>query len=119
MARGVLGKPRSKLDAARMLRKLSGKRHWVYTGYAILSDSGTFRKKVRAVKTSVKFMDFSSRQILDYVASGEPMDKAGAYAAQGRGMVLIESIRGSYTNVVGLPMVELLKDLEAHFGLKR
>lgn len=116
----VLNKPLSEADAKKMLRTISGREHEVLTGYVIFSFADGKIKKWHSeiVSTKVKIRKLATREIDDYVASGEPMDKAGSYAAQGIGMSLIEGIRGSYTNVVGLPMAELLQDLEKKFGMK-
>ncbi len=116
----VLNKPTTEKEAERTLRTISGKNHIVYTGYAIFGfKNGKITKRHYAVvKTSVKMRNISRAVARDYIASGEPMDKAGAYGAQGIGMALIESIKGSYSNVIGLPMAELLIDLEAKFKLK-
>ena len=104
-----LGKPRDRTEARRMLRALQGKVHRVFTGYTLL-----FGNKVhtRVVETRVYMRKLSDVEIDTYIATGESMDKAGAYAAQGFGMILIEKIIGSYTNVVGLPIAEVLKDLK-------
>lgn len=100
----ILGKPKDPDDAARMLRLLSGRRHEVLTGIC-------FRCGALIVKdwaaTRVWFCELSKADIADYVATGEPMDKAGAYAIQGRASRFIERIDGSYTNVVGLPVALL------------
>lgn len=101
----ILGKPAGRAEAISMLRELSGKTHRVLTGFACIRNKKCISQ---VVSTAVKFRKLSDKQIHDYVKRGESMDKAGAYAAQGFGMVLIESIRGSYTNVVGLPMAEVL-----------
>lgn len=116
----VLNKPASEADARRMLGVISGRTHVVLTGYAVFAiAAGKIKKRHYAVvKTSVTMRKLSSAAIGAYVASGEPMDKAGSYGAQGIGMGLIESINGSYSNVVGLPMAELLRDLEKRFKLK-
>lgn len=116
----VLNKPTSEKAAERILATLSGKNHVVLTGYAIFAFAGgRIRKRHTAVvRTSVKMRKIPRAVARDYVASGEPMDKAGAYGAQGIGMCFIESIRGSYSNVIGLPMAELVADLESKFGLK-
>jgi len=116
----VLNKPLTVDEAKKMLRTISGKTHTVLTGYVICSfNSGKIKKwHADIVRTSVTMRSLSPREIVDYVGSGEPMDKAGSYAAQGIGMCLIESIRGSYSNVVGLPMAELVRDLEKKFGVK-
>lgn len=111
----VLGKPRDGADAVRMLRLLSGKTHTVYTGYCVLGSGG--RSVARVVSTRVKIRALDRATIRRYVATGEPMDKAGSYAAQGLGMALVERVSGSYTNVVGLPIAQLLQDLEEVFGI--
>jgi len=116
----VLNKPTSGKQAEKILGMISGRRHVVFTGYAVFGfKNGKIRKRHSAiVKTSVKMRKISPAAIRAYVADGEPMDKAGAYGAQGIGMCLIESIRGSYSNVIGLPMAELVSDLETEFKLK-
>jgi septum formation protein len=115
----VLGKPVDDLDAARMLRSLSGKTHVVYTAYCILAVGREMksRKWSRIVRSKVTMRKLSSKMIEKYILTGESKDKAGAYAAQGIGATFIESIHGSYTNVVGLPMAQLLEDLEKRFGI--
>lgn len=100
----VLGKPRDRADAARMLKLLSGKTHQVYTGISAIF-SGEEHSAFEC--TDVTFSNLEDEVISRYVSSGEPMDKAGAYAIQGRGAVLIESICGCYFNVVGLPIHRL------------
>lgn len=105
----VLGKPRDFKEARAMLRRISGKTHQVYTGYCLMTGKKTV---VRAVCTKVKIRDLGEAGIERYLSAGESMDKAGAYAAQGYGMTIIESIIGSYTNVVGLPVAEVLKDIK-------
>jgi septum formation protein len=134
--RKILGKPRDARDARRMLSTLSGREHTVLTGYCVLRLDGggrasvskakkkapttrAFRSHVlgRVVVSRVRMRKLSARDIAQYVATGEPMDKAGSYAAQGIGMALIESIRGSYANVVGLPICQLAQDLETSFGM--
>ena len=116
----VLNKPNSEKEAERILRAISGKQHVVLTAYAILAfRNGKMTKRHSAiVKTTVKMRKITPAVAREYIASGEPMDKAGAYGAQGIGMCLIESIRGSYANVIGLPMAELVIDLEKKFGIK-
>ena len=100
----ILGKPHDRAEAARMLKSLSGRLHQVYTGITVIYDN----KEHSAFEcTDVKFSELSDDVISRYVSSGEPMDKAGAYAIQGRGAVLIESINGCYFNVVGLPIHKL------------
>ncbi|MFZ9595850.1 MAG: Maf family protein [Bdellovibrionia bacterium] len=109
----ILGKPKDQLDAQQMLERLSGKWHSVLTGYCLLSFGTKKRKKcLRAVISKVKMRPLSLDLIQGYLAMGESMDKAGAYAVQGRGAALIERLEGSYTNVVGLPLTELVVDLE-------
>lgn len=100
----ILGKPRDTADAARMLRLLSGRTHRVYTGVAVMR-GGIEHAAVEC--TEVTFRELSDEMICRYIASGEPMDKAGAYAIQGKGAVLISSISGCYPNVVGLPLYRL------------
>jgi len=116
----VLNKPATADEAKRMLRTISGRTHTVLTGYTILffSRGQVMKRHTTVVKTSVRMRRLTSREIARYVASGEPMDKAGAYGAQGIGMCLIESINGSYSNVVGLPIAELVTDLERKFNVR-
>jgi septum formation protein len=105
----ILGKPRNDEDARGMLRQLSGRWHRVLTGVAFI-DGSSAEVRVACETTDVQFALMSNAEIDWYVASGEPMDKAGAYAIQGLGARFIESIRGDYYNVVGLP-VRLLYEL--------
>ncbi len=116
----VLGKPADSTEARRMLKSLSGKTHSVLTGYCILNSQSTSKKEpwVRVVETKVKMRQLTEKTIADYISTGEPMDKAGSYGAQGIGGALIEKIEGSFTNVVGLPITEILKDLEVGFKIK-
>ena len=116
--RGILGKPKHASEARSMLRLLSGRTHTVFTGYCVLHvQDGRKRKSlIRVVRSKVHLRALTAGEIVKYVATGEPMDKAGSYAAQGLGMALVERISGSYTNVVGLPMSQLLRDLET-FGI--
>ncbi|MBC7385707.1 MAG: septum formation protein Maf [Cryobacterium sp.] len=113
----ILNKPNSPEVARKMLRTLSGKTHTVLTGFVICAfDAGKItRWHQEVVKTSVTLRKLTPAEVAAYVSSGEPLDKAGAYAAQGIGMCLIEAIRGSYSNVVGLPMTELTQALEKKF----
>ena len=99
----IHGKPRDGEDARRMLRSLSGRWHEVYTGWCLLF-SGGLPEKVGAERTEVHFAPLEPDQIERYVASGEPMDKAGASAIQGRGSLFVDALRGDYHNVVGLPI---------------
>ncbi|MHB1127734.1 MAG: Maf family protein [Bacillota bacterium] len=112
----VLGKPSSPSDAAKMLSKLSGCTHHVVTGVAVV-DVETLRALVEAEITSVSFRDLSEEEIAGYVASGEPMDKAGGYGIQGLGAVLVKEIHGCYFNVVGLPLARLAQILKL-FGVR-
>ena len=109
-----LGKPEDGEDAARMLRAISGRWHAVMTGVAVV-DVESGRSAVDHEKTLVRFRDLSEAEIDAYVASGEPSDKAGAYAIQGRGMLFVTEIAGNYQNVVGLP-VPLLERLVRQIG---
>ena len=109
-----LGKPEDTEDAARMLWALSGRWHAVMTGVAVI-DVESGRSAVDHEKTLVRFRDLSETEVDAYVASGEPSDKAGAYAIQGRGMLFVTEIAGNYQNVVGLP-VPLLERLVRQIG---
>ena len=100
----LLGKPSTKEEAAEMLRSLSGRWHQVMTAVAIVDASGMREPWVTVEKTGVKFRDLSEEDIAAYVATGESMDKAGAYGIQGFGALLVEKIEGCYFNVVGLPL---------------
>jgi septum formation protein len=111
----ILGKPVDDVDAARMLRRLSGRRHHVLTGVAIRR-GGTVAVEVDS--TAVTFTPLSDADVAWYVASGEPRDKAGAYAVQGLGSRFVERVEGSYSNVVGLP-VALACRMLAGFGAGR
>lgn len=104
----LLGKPRDAADAARILRELRGRVHEVITGVALVAPG---REEATAVTTRVTMRDYSDAEIEAYVATGEPLDKAGAYAAQGVGGLFIDSIHGSFTNVVGLPLALLFQML--------
>lgn len=98
----ILGKPRDEEDARSMLRRLSGKWHEVLTGVALVCAEDK-RRHVAYERTRVRFAAISEREIEEYVATGEPLDKAGAYAVQGGAALFIEAIDGDYWNVVGLP----------------
>jgi len=101
---GILGKPVDAADAREMLRALSGRSHEVVTGVCV---KGRNRTTVFSVATEVVFRTLEEAEIEAYVATGEPMDKAGAYAVQGGAAHMVRAINGSYTNVVGLPICEL------------
>jgi septum formation protein len=111
----VLGKPRDDRHAVAMLQAMSGRCHTVITGFAIL-DTATGRTFSQAVVTQVYFRVLSLPEIEAYVKSGEPRDKAGAYAIQGLGAVLVEKIEGDYSNVIGLPLTALALALRG-FGV--
>lgn len=112
----VLGKPKDAGDAYDMLKALSGREHEVYTGICVMrmSDAKTVCK---SVSTEVRFKELTEEKIRAYIASGEPMDKAGAYGIQGIGSMLIEGINGDYFNVVGLPIATLADVLENEFDI--
>ena len=97
----ILGKPKDETDAVRMLRLLSGRQHFVYTGSALAYRGEVYEDVVR---TAVWVDEFSEQEIAAYIATGEPMDKAGAYAVQGHAAKFIPRIDGSFSNVVGLPL---------------
>lgn len=106
-----IGKPKGAQDARRMLKMISGKNVMIYSGVAIVDI-----KKGRAITdheiTKVKIKKLSPKEISDYVKTGEPLDKAGAFAIQGAGAVFIEKINGCYSNVIGLPLYNLYKNLK-------
>lgn len=104
----VLGKPAHPAEAAAMLRRLSGETHTVHSGVAVATlDEGGLQVVSAVERTMVRMLDLTDDEIAAYVASGEPLDKAGAYALQGLGALLVESVTGSPSNVVGLPLHRL------------
>lgn len=105
----ILGKPADEADAERMLRLLSGRSHTVYTGVCVCGDG---REVCEVLPTEVEFLELSTEQIRRYIATGEPMDKAGAYAIQGRGGMFIRRICGDYYAVMGLPLSRTAQILE-------
>ncbi len=107
----VLGKPVDEDDAYRLLTRISGRSHIVYTRYAIAGETDEPLIE-RTVNSSVTMHGASPTQLRNYARTGEGLDKAGAYAVQGIGAFLVEAIDGSYTNVVGLPACELVQDLQ-------
>ncbi|EOC99829.1 Maf family protein [Caldisalinibacter kiritimatiensis] len=113
----ILGKPEDESEAFKMLKALSGKEHSVITGICIM-ESGTYKKVVDCGKTQVKFKDLTNDKIKRYLATEEYKDKAGAYGIQGYGALLVERIKGSYLNVVGLPISKVEYLLEKHFNFK-
>ena len=106
----VLGKPENHTDARRMLSLLSGKNHQVITGFCVLKPLGVVAH-IESITTTVRFKPLSEEEINGYIQTREPFGKAGGYAIQGMGAFMVESISGSYTNVVGLPMCALIKAL--------
>lgn len=102
----ILGKPRDDADAARMLRLLSGREHEVLTGVAVVETAGSGEGRVASGvdRTAVRMAPLTAEEIAWYVATGEPRDKAGAYAIQGLGSLWIDAVSGNYSNVVGLPI---------------
>lgn len=106
----ILGKPTDEADARQMLSRLSGRAHQVYTGVCLLWPEG---EEAQAEVSDVVFRPLAEAEINCYVATGEPMDKAGAYAVQGIGAFLVERIEGAVTNIVGLPVVKTMHMLRA------
>jgi septum formation protein len=111
----IMGKPKSTKDAFDMLKKLSGRCHTVYTGICVIKTQ-SLEKLVDFESTIVKIKDLSDEEIENYIESGEPMDKAGGYAIQGLGSLIVERLNGCYFNVVGLPVYKLSCMLKK-FGL--
>lgn len=111
----LMGKPRDEGEARAMLKKLSGKTHSVITGYTII-DTESRKRLSRVVETRVSFKRLTVQEIDAYVRSKEPLDKAGAYAIQGLGSVIVRKIEGDYFNVIGLPLSSLADSLK-RFGV--
>lgn len=109
----ILGKPKDRADAARMLNELQGKTHQVYTGVAVIFPDNQ-EVTVFAEKTDVRMYPMTADEIERYIATGEPMDKAGAYGIQGKAAVYIEKIDGDYNNVVGLPVAKLYQKIRQY-----
>ncbi|HNQ65750.1 MAG TPA: Maf family protein [Smithella sp.] len=107
----VLGKPRNKTQAKTMLKKLSGRQHTVFTGFTVVRLSFGIRS-TGVVQSVVRFKTIHPDEMEWYIAGDEPYDKAGGYALQGQGACFVRSIRGSYTNVIGLPLCEVLETLK-------
>jgi septum formation protein len=107
----ILGKPKNREETMKMLRRLSGKEHCVLTGFSV-QHLQKGRSDQQAVQTAVKVKRLTPDEMEWYIQTGEPFDKAGGYAIQGIGCFMIESIKGSYTNVVGLPLCELIEMLK-------
>lgn len=115
----VLGKPADEKAACATLRELSGRAHHVSTGVCLMQlDHAANAVATRSFveTTCVSFFDLTDEEIRAYVASGEPMDKAGAYGIQGRGRLLVSGIEGDWANVVGLPVARVVRELEALLG---
>jgi len=110
----IFGKPSSQDDAIRMLTALSGRVHEVYTAVTVLDE---LKEAGQLSRTQVRFQPISKAQMIDYWQTGEPVDKAGAYAIQGLGAVLVEEIHGSYSGVMGLPLFETAH-LLTNFGFR-
>lgn len=110
-----IGKPKDKNDARKMLRLLSGKTMKIYSGLAVI-DAGSKKELLDCEVALVKMSKLSNREIDDYIKTGEPLDKAGAFAVQGIGDVFIEKISGCYSSVIGLPLRSLYKNLKK-FGI--
>ena len=113
----LLGKPKDSREAKKFLRTLSGKPHQVITSFC-LKNRGMNLTIIKSVTTRVSFKTLSAEEIDWYVRTGEPLDKAGAYAIQGKGAFCVKKIQGSYTNVVGLPLTEVLEALVKYAGFQ-
>lgn len=111
----ILGKPADPAEAGRMLSRLAGRRHEVLTGFYLRNEKESCAMG-QVVETEVFFSPFSIETAAAYVATGEPLDKAGSYGIQGQGGALVEKISGSYSNVVGLPLAEVVAEL-LRFGV--
>jgi len=107
LAAATLGKPRDADDARAMLARLAGRTHVVHTAVALLRPEDGALAEAFVVATDVRFRPLSAREVDEYVATDEPLDKAGAYAIQGEGAHLVDTVHGSYTNVIGLPLAEV------------
>lgn len=112
----ILTKPKDKEDAKKMLTMLSGKWHSVLSGVTVM-DTKTAKSETFYVETKVHFVDVTEEEIDRYIATNEPMDKAGSYGIQGKGSVFIDKIEGDYFNVVGLPIHKLARVLKEEFGV--
>ena len=112
----ILGKPNDEIEAKDMLLTLSGRINTVYTGLAVI-ETQSGKEVSDFVSTGVKFRNLSEKEIENYIRSGEPMDKAGAYGIQKIGGLFVESINGDYFNVVGLPLCRLGEILSEEFGI--
>ena len=111
-----LGKPVDEKHAFKMLKSLSGRKHLVHTGVSVLNTQN-MHIITQAVTTEVEFLSLTDKEIISYIESGEPMDKAGAYGIQGRAAGFVKGINGCYSNVVGLPLskvIDILKQLQVY-----
>ncbi len=106
----ILGKPKNEQDAFAMLKSLSGKWHKVLTGFCVFNMSKNIAYR-DVVETKVFMRDLGEREIMRYISTSEPLDKAGSYAVQGRASYMVKEIKGSYANVVGLPICEVAEAL--------
>ena len=113
--RNIFGKPHTEREAKRMLKILNGRRHSVITGFTILN-AGDQRRLSRSVETKVYFKRMTMKEIGAYIKTGEPLDKAGGYAIQGLGAMIVKRIEGDYYNVMGLPLNALMEGLK-RFGV--
>ena len=111
----ILGKPITETEARRMLEKINGRQHSVITGFTII-DTGNKKTMTRSLETKVYIKKLTSMEIDAYIESSEPLDKAGAYAIQGLGSVIVEKIEGDYFNVIGLPLSAVAESLR-EFGV--
>ena len=112
----ILGKPKDKLDAIEMIKKLSGRTHQVITGISLINLDAN-KKIIDYVVSNLKFKNLSHEDIMDYIQTNESLDKAGAYGIQGYGALLVEEIKGDYFNIVGLPISKLSDLLKKHFSI--
>lgn len=119
-----LGKPKDEKGAEEMLEELSGRTHQVYTGVTLIrlrkAENGSILQESRTFSegTDVSFYPLTKEEIRSYIATGEPMDKAGAYGIQGKAAVFVKEIKGDYNNVVGLPIARLYQELKNWSGAK-
>jgi septum formation protein len=114
----ILGKPKDRDEANSYLKRLCGRQHTVFTAYTIFFPGG-HNEITRVVSSRVHFADMEENDILWYVSTGEPMDKAGAYGLQGIGAAFVDRIEGSFTNVIGLPLSEVFHDIRPYIILNK
>ena len=116
----ILGKPGDEEDARRMLRMLSGRSHHVYTGVTLCGRIGSVRREVSfSEESTVHVAQLTEKEISEYIDSGEPMDKAGAYGIQGAFMKFVSGIEGDYFNIVGLPVSHLYQEMKQFISIER